>query len=462
VGWKDHLEQQGYRSDAKMTQAISAWWGWYTATDDWYSSVVRANGRTHKVERISIKPARMVCQEWASLLMNERTLIATEHEQVNDWLSSYLDSTRFLAHAQGLVERAFALGTGAWALRVEGMRVAGSGAVVRSPGARIIAQRFDARHVVPLSYDEDTCTECAFVSTVAVGGRRYSQLQIHKLTDSGRYVVETVLFDAEGKKVDLDGFASWWDTGSDIPLFALVRPGLENTVADFSPYGVSVFDDAIGAVKLVDEAVDSLHNDLYLGRKMLFLDPEMLEQDAQGHVIVPREADQQLFRSIERSVGDKGGPVEEYNPDLRVDANRDALTTALEVLGMRTGFGAEYFSLEGDSGLKTATEVVADASVLFRTVRKHENALTPAIQTIVRGILSLARTVRGESLPEDVGPITVTYDDSVMEDTESQRARDLREMAAGLMQPWEFRVKWYGDDEATARAMTENAMPGLE
>lgn len=28
----------------------------------------------------------------------------------------------------------------------------------------------------------------------------------------------------------------------------------------------------------------------------------------------------------------------------------------------------------------------------------------------------------------------------------------MREVAAGLMQPWEFRRKWYGEDEGAARA----------
>ena len=27
----------------------------------------------------------------------------------------------------------------------------------------------------------------------------------------------------------------------------------------------------------------------------------------------------------------------------------------------------------------------------------------------------------------------------------------MREISAGLMQPWEYRVRWYGEDEATAR-----------
>jgi A118 family predicted phage portal protein len=434
-----------------MDAYVTDWWSWYTTTNAWYSSTLTSNGRTFKVERISVKPARMVCQEWASLLMNERTQISAENPKANEWLEDYLESTRFLFSAQGLVERAFALGAGGWALRLEDLQVQQDGTVVPSPSARVVVQRFDARHIIPLTYNEETCTECAFRSQVTVGGKRYEQLQTHRQGASG-YEIETVFFDLRGRQVMLPGFAELLQTGSETPLFALVRPGLENNLVDWYPFGISAFDDAIGAVKLVDEAVDTLHNDLYLGQKMLFIDERMLEQDSKGNVIVPRAADQQLFRKTETPTGsDK--MIDEYNPDLRTDASRSALSTALEMLGTRTGFGAAYFSLEGDTGLKTATEVVAEHSDLFRNVRKHENVLTPALQTIVAGILFLARTITGADIEEDPGDITVTFDDSVMEDTEAQRQRDLREVAAGLMQPWEYRAKWYGEDEDTAKTM---------
>lgn len=459
MGWTEHLKQRGYSIDEGMRAKIGEWWAWYTATHEWYSSTETHEGRTYRVERISIKPARMVCQEWASLLMNERTLISTDDERVNDYLEAI--APRFVLTSQGLVERGFALGTAAWVNRLSGVQVnAETGAVVPSPKARIITQRLDARHIIPISFEDDVCTECGFISKVSVGGRVLDQLQLHLLQEDG-YVIETLFFDAQGSQVEVEGRASIFRTGSATPQFALIRPGLENTHSDFSAFGQSVFDDAIGAVKLVDESIDTLHNDMYLGQKMLFLDESMLETRADGSVIIPRERDQQLFRKTEGMPGE--GAIDEYNPDLRVDDTTKALDTALQALGMRCGFGSEYFSLDGASGLKTATEVVAEHSDLFRNVRKHENVLGPAIATIIAGHLELARTVKGEALPEEYGEIRVSFDDSVIEDTEAQRARDLREVASGLMQPYEFRMKWYGEDEATAKRMTDGlGLPGEE
>ena len=48
-----------------------------------------------------------------------------------------------------------------------------------------------------------------------------------------------------------------------------------------------------------------------------------------------------------------------------------------------------------------------------------------------------------------------TFDDSVITDSEIERVRDQTEVAQGLMMKWEYRVKWYGEDEVTAKRMLE-------
>lgn len=51
--------------------------------------------------------------------------------------------------------------------------------------------------------------------------------------------------------------------------------------------------------------------------------------------------------------------------------------------------------------------------------------------------------------------VTVNFDDSIIEDTNVERLRDLQEIRDGIMKKWEYRAKWYGEDEATAKKMTE-------
>ena len=63
--------------------------------------------------------------------------------------------------------------------------------------------------------------------------------------------------------------------------------------------------------------------------------------------------------------------------------------------------------------------------------------------------MAFARAL-GEEIPPE-GEVTVQLDDSIEQDTDAEKKQDMAEVAAGLMQRWEYRRKWYGEDEATAR-----------
>ena len=45
------------------------------------------------------------------------------------------------------------------------------------------------------------------------------------------------------------------------------------------------------------------------------------------------------------------------------------------------------------------------------------------------------------------------FDDSIITDTTVEKRQDMDEAAAGLMEPWEYRAKWYGEDEQTAKGL---------
>lgn len=46
------------------------------------------------------------------------------------------------------------------------------------------------------------------------------------------------------------------------------------------------------------------------------------------------------------------------------------------------------------------------------------------------------------------------YDDSIITDTAAEKAQDMAEVGVTL-NAWEYRMKWYGEDEPTARSLAE-------
>jgi A118 family predicted phage portal protein len=463
------LGELGYRNVCAhpMREEVDRWWGWYTATGDFFESSDRIGKRTFKVKRISIKPAKMACEDWAGLLFNERTAIGIDDTQdgagslaaAAKWLGQWLAESGFMRLANRTVERAMALGTAAWALRFDGIIPD----AVASPAARIGIERYDARHIVPLAYEGDECTECLLRSKAVVDGKEAHQLRVHRLGANGTYWVHTALFNDSGRRIASDGVAEAFDTGCTLPTFALVRPGIDNSYLEAHPFGVSVFDAALGAVEMVDMAVDNLNRDIYLGQKMAFIPSGMLEHDEDGNVVIPRAADQQVFVAFEGDQVVEGraqGPYE-YNPDMRIADNRAAIKTALELLGKRCGFGKDYYTLDERGGgvmrNKTATEVASDQTELMRNIRKHEESMAPAVKGICAAAVECARSVVGLALPPVEGRVAVVFGDSIIEDDAAVRERDRADVAAGLMPGWQYIAKWQALDDAAAKELWADA-----
>ncbi len=76
---------------------------------------------------------------------------------------------------------------------------------------------------------------------------------------------------------------------------------------------------------------------------------------------------------------------------------------------------------------------------------------------MLRALLACARGM-GEMV-SDEGSVRVLFDDSIIQDTEAEKTRGMKEVAAGLMLPWEYRVRWYGESEDVARRNIGKAAP---
>ena len=443
------LTNKGYTQPHKaMDSHIEKWYRWLKASTDFYAFdyVDTANVR-RRGHRMSIKPAKRVCAEWASLLLNDKTEINCQEQTCTDYLNAYLQSSGFVPMAQELVERAFALGTGAVALWL-------------NPAESEIAfDIYDARMMIPLSWDRGGITECAFCTQASIQGEIIDQLQLH-VKESGTYHIKTVCFTSEGREVTFEDVLGDLDTQCATPTFCVVRPAISNTVVDLSPFGMSIFEDAIDGIKSVDLSYDAIYNEIGTGKLRIFI-PDMLVEtlDKDGKkMAIPFGRDDDV---IYRKVSTTDDNIDFFAPALRTEQQVKAYRTAWQTLGDLCGFGLKYFDVDESGGLKTATEVTSDNSALMRNIRKHENLLARGLAQFCASVLQCARVfdvaqvvqgvnIAGSSLPAE-GVITINFDDSIITDTTAEKAQDLAEYSAGLMNGWEYRAKWYAEDEDTAK-----------
>lgn len=503
---KKAIADMGYEIDDTMAAKIEEWWGWYLAENSWYSFTQRVNDRSKTITRASLHPARRVCNQWASAIMDddsvkfsvdepdvptpqpagpepareqdtepepERTggavpsdvaedgvedvssesdLTATADSTPTDELMDWVADTSFIPNAQRCLERAFATGTGALALWFD---------VKGDNDVSIRVRRYDARMIFPLSWDEEEVTECAFVIKTHEHGKSYEQLQLHVLRDedgdaTDTYHIITRVFDSDGRPVDDETILSDFDTTSDRPTFVILRPAIDNAYSDGTALGQSVYADALDVLKAVDETFDSMQHEVRVTKARLFLSDEMFDVDGDGKPIPLDDAD--LIRMTHGSGSSDFFQV--FAPDIRVDAISKALDIALAQLGDATGFGQNYFRYDKSGTIKTAKEVTSDNAVFTRSLKKHENYLKPQLESLLGCVVDCSKRLNGGTVDEPTS-VHVEFDDAIIEDTNTEKTMFMSEIAAGVAPAWEYRKTFRGETEDEARRMVDDAQ-GVE
>jgi A118 family predicted phage portal protein len=456
------------------------WWAGYVKSFHHFRETTDT-GKKKERDLYSMKMAKKICEDWASYLLNEKTRIVVKDKASSEFLQGpeveqstggVFETISFWDEANSLIEKAFYSGTGAFVMKLDGISVGGSGAVLKSPDAAVRMEYLPALCIFPLTVKYRQITEVAFASENTVRGKRYVYLEIHTL-EGGQYVIHNRYFKS-GERGGLtpaplpEGIAERINTGSPYPFFAIIRPNMVNPYDNALGLGCSVFSQAIDNLKGTDIAYNNFNRDLWLGGKKVFYNRELTKTigtDDQGNpiYIAPDDMLQQLFVSVGDEFGDSKQLVHEFNPDLRVQDNRDAVQAQLDYLSFKCGMGTRHYrfnagSVGGGSGPVTATQYTGEKQELKQNASKHGIIVERALLDIVRAILWAGKYILGQPVDPDT-PVIIEFSDGYIISDEEKKADDRQDLLNGTLQRYEYRMKWRGEDEATAKAMTQPAGP---
>ena len=232
-------------------------------------------------------------------------------------------------------------------------------------------------------------------------------------------------------------------TGSEMPLYQIIKPNIVNNVDFDCPMGISVFANAIDAIKETDLVFDSYCNEFILGRKRIILPLNMVEVEMEGEAVGKAVFDPKdvLFYGIDLG-GETKKPVE-IDLNIRADEHEKGLQRGLDCVSSKCGLGTTRYKFERGTA-KTATEVVSEKSDLWQNLCKHTTILKKALTDMVWALAFL----EGVHITE----VKVDMDDSVITDEDKEYQR-IKEMAAmGYAEGWEVRAKGLKETEEQAKA----------
>ncbi len=444
------------------------WWRGYYKPFHSYQELGVDNAPKQR-ELFQMGMGKRVCEDWASILINEKTTITVEDDassvflqgdEADNGLGGVLGYNRFWTEANALLEKAFGYGTAAFVLRVENAGADAEGNVIADKSSTVGIEYIDALGILPLGLSRGKITDCAFVSESSKLGKDYMYLETHVRDDAGRYVIENEYFEINNgaliPQALPEGMAERFDTGSSLPWFAFIYPNVVNNMSNQNGLGMSVFANAVDNLKGVDLAFNNFLRDLKLGGKKVFVNKKMTYQAENGYTVTPDDVAQSLFQMIGDDVDfDAKQMIQEYNPTLRTAENKEAMQSQLDYLSFKCGLGNHRFQFDS-AGVKTATEYVGERQELVQHASKHAIVIEDALRSLCRAILYIGKTFCGAAVDPETA-ITVNFEDGFIISEEDRQTRDMQLVQAGIMQPWEYRVKHFGEDEETAKAALESS-----
>lgn len=459
----DELKAMGFETVAQdFYNRIDTWRSWYNGEVKKFHDYSVFTGRSRvKCRRYTMGMAKKVAEDWANLLMNEKVNITLEGKKEQEFFDEVCRRNNFWVKANEMQEAKAALGTVAYVPRIVGAIVDSESGRVKGRAEEIELDYVLADNIFPLSWANGIVKECAFTTKKAYTGQEYIYLQIHRLDEAGEYVIENHLYRSQNENMqpspltEVPEFANVpaiVRTGSKERQFVIDRMNIVNNVDLYIPMGIPVYANAIDCLKGVDIAYDSYINEFVLGKKRIIVKPQAVETLDGDPLFDPNDT---VFYVLPEDTGN-GNIVDDIDMTLRTQEHNAGIQDMLNVLSAKCGFGDNHYRYNAGN-VSTATQVISENSEMFRTIKKHEIILEDVLKELCRITLRLGNTYMFAGLNEDV-EISIDFDDSIIEDKDTDFNRDARMLQMGIMNDWEFRAKWMNEDEKTAR----EALPKME
>lgn len=434
--------------------------------------------RKRDIERMNAGKA--ACAELAGLIWSEQCDVHVsqgdgQYQPLDEFVHDVLAKNNFWCKMQEHIEQSLALGGGAIKAWYE-EKYDSAGNVIPNSG-QIKLGFCMADQFVPTAWDNTQVTDGVFISRQAKDGYYYTRLEWHKW-DGITYWISNELYRAEqqnninnAEPQDILGFRYPLNTiypflsentplqGLSRSLFVYYRTAMANNLDDNSPLGVSIYANSMSTLKALDICYDSFIREFSLGKKRIIVPAQCINTvyDPQtGEMRRYFDASSEVYEALSTDNPD-ALKIQDNSVELRVDEHISAINAFLSMLCLQLGFSAGTFTFDKAQGLKTATEVISENSKTYKTIKSHQSQVKMAIDQLIDAIIQVASlydlTWNGisiKTLAAKGWESKVVFDDSILQDRQTNINEGVLLVSSGLMSKKKFLVEKMGMTEGEA------------
>lgn len=259
----------------------------------------------------------------------------------------------------------------------------------------------------------------------------YTLLEFHEW-EQGLYIISNELYKSDssnevGKRIPLTELFKELRERTEIrglsrPLFNYVTPEGFNNINPHSPLGLGINDNSKSTLSKINDTYDQFWWEIKMGQRTVFVSDQMLSTLPTEDGRPPQQVfdpDTNVYKSMRMS-GD-GEFVKDVTSDIRTEQYIAAINQSLRTLEMELKLSVGTFSFDGKS-MKTATEVVSENDLTYRTRNDHVHEVEKFIKGLIVSVLELAKATNINGKRLFVGDIPtfehigVDFDDGVFQD----------------------------------------------
>lgn len=298
---------------------------------------------------------------------------------------------------------------------------------------------------IPIEYDADgRLLDVAFPECKKLGGKYYTRLERHTLSGNVLTIRNTAyVSDNEnvlGRRIELTEVDDWAGYAEEVRfpvdrnIFGYFRTPNDNTV-DGSAAGISVFESALDKIRRADIQFGRLDYEFESAKRRIHADVSMVKKSDSGYEL------DEVYVDVN---GDSDDFYKEFSPSLR----QEGFIAGLEEYKREIEFdvGLSYGDLSQPQYVeKSATEVNAAKFRKRNTVNQIQEQLRACLDDLVFALAFHNRLTRSGY------EFTCDFKDSILNDEQSEREEDRKDLANGTLRPEEYRARWRNETLAKAK-----------
>lgn len=333
------------------------------------------------------------------------------------------------------------------------------GSFVLKPLGGIAAEFVSADKIIPISFGDDgKPIDIAFLTVKKVGDVDYfTRFERHYFTN-GNLTIENKCFHSQtandiGLPCSLEAVEEWGNIdpgpitypGMNRMDFGYYRNPIKNKV-DGSACGISIYESAVDLIRKADIQGARLDWEYESGERAIHVDNKALKQDKSTGRFGMARLSKRLYRGLNLEVGKDQELLKEYSPEMRDEAFKRGLEEYKREIEFSVGLAYGDLS-DVQEVAKTATEIKASKNRKYNRVTAIQNNLYDCLEDFVAGLAFY------NSMLNSGYEFSCKFNDSILTDEEAERQQDRQDVSMGVMSQLEYRMKWYNEDESTAKKM---------